>query len=142
VPPIVEKFRSRADDVLVDAPCSGWGVLRRNPDLKWRLAQKESQLTLSQLPDLQLNLLHMYAPLVKPGGRLVFGVCTLRRAETIGVLERFFDLNPEFEAWGGGFVGPISQSADAFFMFAAKRQDKSALNLMASEARRHGTVML
>ena len=62
--------------------------------------------------------------------------CGLRRAETIGVLERFFARHPEFEPTGGGFLGPISRSADAFFMFAAHRLDKSAMNLMQSQSRK------
>jgi 16S rRNA C967 or C1407 C5-methylase (RsmB/RsmF family) len=127
LPESIQKFRGRADVGVVDVPCSGWG------DLKWRLAQKESSINLQNLPSLQHYLLQSYAPLVKPGGRLVFGVCTLRRAETIGVLERFFDSNPEFEPWGGGFLGPISSSADAFFMCAAHKRDKSAMNLMRSD---------
>jgi 16S rRNA C967 or C1407 C5-methylase (RsmB/RsmF family) len=100
------------------------------------LAQKENAVSLATLPDLQAFLLDAYCPLVRPGGRLVFGVCTLRRAETVGVLERFFARHPEFEPTGGGFLGPISRSADAFFMFAAHRLDKSAMNLMQSQSRK------
>ena len=107
----IEPFYGKADVVLVDAPCSGWGVLRRNPDLKWR--QKPEELI--RLKALQIRLLHLYAPLVAPGGRLVFGVCTLRRAETTEVVLEFSQSHPDFRAGAGGFLGPHPIS-DGFFM--------------------------
>jgi 16S rRNA C967 or C1407 C5-methylase (RsmB/RsmF family) len=104
------KFAGSAHVVLVDAPCSGWGVLRRNPDIKWR----QTPETLTRMQLLQTRLIQQYAPLVAPGGRLVFGVCTFRRAETLEVAERFLDQNREFDAGPGGFLGP--HPCDGFFM--------------------------
>ena len=133
LPEILSKFKSRADIVLVDAPCSGWGVLRRNPDLKWRLTGKDAFGALETLPKVQLSLLESYAPLVSAGGRLVFGVCTLRSAETINVVSEFLEKNPAFDPMGGGFLGPLPESADAFFMFAMQKKNKAAMSLMNSE---------
>jgi len=115
----LEKFRCSADIVLVDAPCSGWGVLRRNPDIKWR--QDPSRL--SRMPDIQLRLLEQYSALVKPGGRLVYGVCTFRRAETRELVEAFLrERNHEFELGAGGYLGP--GPCDGFFMQEFRKRQK------------------
>ena len=106
----VAEFKKPADLVLVDAPCSGWGVLRRNPDIKWR----QSDETLRRMPEIQLRLLTRYSRLVRKGGRLVFGVCTFRPEETRDVVEKFIKANPEFRALEGGYLGP--GPTDGFFM--------------------------
>ncbi len=106
----VEKFKDTADIVLVDAPCSGWGVLRRNPDIKWR----QSKEVLERMPQVQARLLSVYSRLVAPGGRLVFGVCTFRLAETRDIVRDFLVKHPEFTAQEGGFFGP--GPCDGFFM--------------------------
>ena len=103
-------FKEKADAVLVDAPCSGWGVLRRNPDAKW----KENYAEIEKLPELQLHLLDLYAPLVRPGGRLVYSLCTFRKAESEGVVNRFQAEHPEFTSIGGGYLGPYQ--TDGFFV--------------------------
>ena len=103
-------FFETADRVLVDAPCSGWGVLRRNPDMKWR----QSADYLKRVPDLQLRLLNAYSKLVKPGGFLTYGLCTFRTAETEEVVEKFSAQNPQFKKGRGGYLGP--DYCDGFFM--------------------------
>jgi 16S rRNA (cytosine967-C5)-methyltransferase len=115
---LVGKFRRRADVVLVDAPCSGWGVLRRNPDTKWR----QQPDVLDRMPVLQLRLLSEYSELVAPGGRLVFGVCTFRRSETRGVVQEFLKGHPDFTEAQGGYLGPSPM--DGFFMQAFNRRAK------------------
>jgi 16S rRNA (cytosine967-C5)-methyltransferase len=110
------KFEKSADRVLVDAPCSGWGVLRRNPDIKWR----QSQESLQRFPALQFRLLEAYSTLVAPGGMLVFGTCTFRKAETTEVVEKFLEKHgSNFEKGPGGFLGP--GSSDGFYMQSFKR---------------------
>jgi 16S rRNA (cytosine967-C5)-methyltransferase len=71
--------------VLLDAPCSGLGVLSRRPDLRWR----KSAADLPRLQRLQLDLLHAAARLVAPGGRLVYSVCSFEPEETSAVVEAF-----------------------------------------------------
>jgi 16S rRNA (cytosine967-C5)-methyltransferase len=78
------------DRVLVDAPCSGTGTLRRNPDIKWRA------LDLAALVAEQGKILEAAASLVKPGGRLVDATCSLLREENEGVVENFQQQHPEF----------------------------------------------
>ncbi len=113
---VVAKFKRSADLVLVDAPCSGWGVLRRNPDIKWR--QKPD--VLERMPAIQSRILSEYSSLVKPGGRLVFGVCTFRLAETQEVVSRFLESHPEFSKREGGYLGP--GPTDGFFMQSFVRE--------------------
>ncbi len=80
------------DRVLVDAPCSGLGVLRRNPESRWKL----KAVDLQQLAVLQLRILDNLAPLVRPGGLLLYSVCTFSRAETYAVVEEFLDQHKNF----------------------------------------------
>jgi len=81
----------KADRVLVDAPCSGLGVLRRRPDARWR---KEDSL--QKLPELQKAILASAAQCVKPGGILVYSTCTLERAENEDIVSGFLAQNPDF----------------------------------------------
>jgi 16S rRNA (cytosine967-C5)-methyltransferase len=78
--------------VLVDAPCSGLGTLRRNPEARWRLSAK----TVEGYPPDQMALLITYAPLVAPGGRLIYATCSVLREENDGVVERFLRERPDF----------------------------------------------
>jgi len=81
------------DRVLVDAPCSGLGVLRRNPEIRWRRTAKDVTAMAGQ----QRSILANVAPLVKPGGRLLYSLCTLTAEETTGVVRTFLAEHPEFE---------------------------------------------
>ncbi len=71
------RLASKADRVLVDAPCSGLGTLRRNPDLKWR----QSPATVAEMAAKQASIMAAAARLVRPGGRLVYGTCSLLAEE-------------------------------------------------------------
>ena len=81
------------DRVLLDAPCSGLGVLRRNPEGRWH----KSPVNLRELAVLQRQILDNIAPLVKPGGKLLYSVCTFSHIETDAVIESFLAEHPEFE---------------------------------------------
>jgi 16S rRNA (cytosine967-C5)-methyltransferase len=83
-----------ADRVLVDAPCSGLGVLRRRPDARWRITAE----AVDQLAMLQREMLTAAADLVRPGGLLVFSVCTLTRAETEAIDEWLAMSRPDLTA--------------------------------------------
>jgi 16S rRNA (cytosine967-C5)-methyltransferase len=88
--------------VLVDAPCSGLGTLRRNPEARWRL----TRAAVDAFPARQLALLVDYAPLCAVGGRLIYATCTVTRAENDRVIERFLTERSDFvqvpvkEIWG------------------------------------------
>lgn len=121
-PPFVD---ASFDRVLVDAPCSGLGVLRRRPDARWRIQASD----VATLAGVQGGLLDAAAALVRPGGTLVYSVCTVTRAETLGVAEAFdarHDHAQPFEIptaglwrrWGTGVqVLPQDHDSDAMTVF-------------------------
>lgn len=84
---ITKETVGMADYVLVDAPCSGLGVLRRRPDARWRKDEEQ----IKSLAELQGQILAAVAPIVKPGGVLVYSTCTITREENLGQLEKFLD---------------------------------------------------
>ena len=84
---------ARFDRVLVDAPCSGLGALRRNPDARWRLRPTDPE----RLGAIQSQLLDRAAEVVSPGGSLVYSTCTVLREENEDVVTRFLESHPEFE---------------------------------------------
>ncbi|MDR7434952.1 MAG: 16S rRNA (cytosine(967)-C(5))-methyltransferase RsmB [Armatimonadota bacterium] len=87
-----KRFPGIADGVLVDAPCSGLGVVRRRPEVKWRVQPEDLQ----ELQKLQVELLGGVADALKPGGVLVYSVCTLEREETEEVIQIFLRRFPRF----------------------------------------------
>jgi 16S rRNA (cytosine967-C5)-methyltransferase len=90
--PRVKRLTSKIDRVLVDAPCSGLGTLRRNPDLKWR----QGPQAVIEMAAKQRTILDAAARLVKPGGRLVYATCSLLREENEAVVDAFLDAHPRF----------------------------------------------
>jgi 16S rRNA (cytosine967-C5)-methyltransferase len=88
----VKRLAGKVDRVLVDAPCSGLGTLRRNPDLKWR----QSEDSVAELTTKQAAILDAAAKLVRPGGRVVYATCSLLTAENDAVVEDFLARHPEF----------------------------------------------
>jgi 16S rRNA (cytosine967-C5)-methyltransferase len=81
----IKRMAGKIDRVLIDAPCSGLGTLRRNPDLKWRQSPKAVQ----ELQAKQRAILDSAARLLKPGGRLVYATCSLLRTENEDVADAF-----------------------------------------------------
>lgn len=102
-------YAGTADRVLIDAPCSGFGVLRRKPDARWRRKPEE----LGALPKLQQEILAGAAAAVRPGGALVYSTCTMETAENEGVVQRFLELHPEFVLERAGAFLPVQQTEDA-----------------------------
>jgi len=88
----VKRLAGKIDRVLVDAPCSGLGTLRRSPDLKWR----QTPETVAAQARLQLAILTSAARLLKPGGRLVYATCSLLVEENEAVAEAFAQAHPDF----------------------------------------------
>ncbi len=89
----VRRLAGKAHRVLVDAPCSGMGTLRRNPDLKWR----QSAQSLQELMALQTKILASAARCVAPGGRLVYATCSILTEENEAQVEGFLSTHPDFE---------------------------------------------
>jgi len=89
----LKRLAQKFDRVLVDAPCSGLGTLRRNPDLKWR----QTEVDITELTVKQANILAAASKLVKPGGRLVYATCSLLREENRGIVEAFLAAHADFK---------------------------------------------
>ena len=89
----VKRLAGKIDRVLVDAPCSGLGTLRRNPDLKWR----QSPQSVDEMRVKQAALLRAAATLVKPGGRLVYATCSLLPEENEEIVDAFLAAHAEFQ---------------------------------------------
>ncbi|HZI33772.1 MAG TPA: RsmB/NOP family class I SAM-dependent RNA methyltransferase [Candidatus Binatia bacterium] len=85
--------KTKFDGVLVDAPCSGVGTWQRNPQARWTTTPNDVR----ELAEIQRKLLANVAPSLKPGGKLIFSVCTLTHAETVEVVEYFNATQPDFE---------------------------------------------
>ena len=116
------------DRVLVDAPCSGLGVLRRRPEARWRL----DPASMSELAELQRALVLAAAPAVAPGGTLVYSVCTLSAVETLAVAADILDALSDFEViapppapWRphgpGGLLLPQDAGTDGMFVLGLRR---------------------
>ena len=110
-PPLARPF----DAVLVDAPCSGLGTLRRHPELRWRRRPED----LPRLAALQASLLAGTAPLVRPGGVLVYAVCTLTHEENTDVVRDFLAAHPRFTLEHAGPYLPAAVVDGAGFLRTA-----------------------
>ena len=88
----IKKLYDKADRVLIDAPCSGLGVLRRNPDSKWKLQPE----FLEEIRKTQRNILNQYAKMVKPGGKLVYATCSVLPSENQKQVQSFLEINKDF----------------------------------------------
>ncbi len=119
----LSEWHGNADAVLVDAPCSGTGTWRRNPESRWRLTPAE----LGKLVELQQRLLGIAARLVKPGGRITYITCSLLDEEGRAQVDAFLAANPQFtaqaldlplgRAHGSGIrLTPHHDGTDGFFI--------------------------
>ncbi len=88
----VKRLAGKIDRVLVDAPCSGLGTLRRNPDLKWR----QTPESIAELTRKQTDILASASRLVKPGGRLVYATCSILGEENEGIVDAFLAAHADF----------------------------------------------
>jgi 16S rRNA (cytosine967-C5)-methyltransferase len=88
----VKRLSGKIDRVLVDAPCTGMGTLRRNPDLKWR----QNQTAVDEMTVKQTAILQSAARLLKPGGRLVYATCSVLPQENEAIALAFSEANPDF----------------------------------------------
>jgi len=114
-------LEGQCDIVLIDAPCSGTGTWRRNPEARWRLTPER----LDRIVALQARLLQVAAPLVRPGGRLVYAVCSLLDREGRGQVQQFVMSDPLWvgqatsaagRPWGDGILlSPAHDETDGFF---------------------------
>ncbi len=112
----LDDLRAAADCVLVDAPCSGTGTWRRNPELRWRMTHARLDAVIA----LQASLLRLGATLVKPGGALVYAVCSLISEEGQAQVDAFLKHNEGWTLAGARTLTPSRDDTDGFFVARLK----------------------
>jgi 16S rRNA (cytosine967-C5)-methyltransferase len=112
-----KRMDGTADRLLLDVPCSGTGTLRRNPDIKWKLAPEN----LDRLRRLQYELLERYSTNLKPGGRLVFSVCSIFPSEGEEHIRRFLTTHQEFSLQHEQRYWPDTDGTDGFYIASLER---------------------
>jgi 16S rRNA (cytosine967-C5)-methyltransferase len=144
--PWVKRHKGKFDRVVVDAPCSGTGTWRRNPDSRWRPLGPG----LSELVPLQASILDSAARLVRPGGRVIYATCSVLREENEGQVEAFLASHSDFTllpvpnawpvAWGKPPVGtdmlrltPLRHDTDGFFAAVLERRADAPVEEVAAE---------
>lgn len=114
----IKKLKGKADRVLIDAPCSGIGVLKRNPDSKWKLEPD----FLDRIRKTQASILDQYASMVKPGGKLVYATCSILPSENEQQVKVFLKKHPEFAFVKENKVSPSASGFDGFYMALLERK--------------------
>jgi len=114
----IKRLEKSADRVLLDVPCSGLGVLKRNPDAKWKLSPEFIQ----QVRELQHNILSDYGVMLKPGGLMVYSTCSILPSENEGQVRRFLEEKQgEYELVKERHMWP-SEGYDGFYMALLKKK--------------------
>jgi 16S rRNA (cytosine967-C5)-methyltransferase len=108
----LRRFRETADRVLLDVPCSGLGVVRRNPDIKWKLSAEE----IERLRTLQAQLLRDYSRFVKKGGKLVYATCSVLPSEGEQQVDTFLAENPAWKLEVERRLHTGENGGDGFYM--------------------------
>lgn len=112
---IIDELKEKADRVLCDVPCSGWGIIRRKPDIKL------SGNDISSLPELQLEILRNGAEYLKKGGFLVYSTCTINPEENEKVISLFLDSSENFEKVYEKTYYPYIDNSDGFYICKLKK---------------------
>ncbi|NQY29391.1 MAG: methyltransferase domain-containing protein [Flavobacteriaceae bacterium] len=116
----IKKLHDKADRVLIDAPCSGLGVLRRNPDSKWKLQPE----FLDNIRKTQQEILVSYSKMVKPGGKLVYATCSVLPSENQDQVKQFLATNEEFTFVSDKKILASESGYDGFYMALLERKSK------------------
>jgi len=108
---------STFDRILIDAPCSNTGVMRRRVDLRWRIAPDE----ITRLQRAQVDLLELAAPALKPGGTLVYSTCSLEPEENADVVREFLRSHPGFKLESERALFPPADEVDGAYVARLKK---------------------
>jgi 16S rRNA (cytosine967-C5)-methyltransferase len=116
---VIKRLYGTADRLLLDVPCSGLGVLRRNPDSKWKLSPE----TIDNLRVTQQDILQSYSPMVKVGGRMVYATCSILPSENQQQVEQFLasTAGKDWKLIEQKSILPQDQGFDGFFMALLER---------------------
>ncbi len=114
---VIKRLEESADRLLLDVPCTGIGVLRRNPDRKWKVSLEE----LLRLQTLQSEILKEYARIVKVGGKMVYSTCSVLPSENEDQVKEFLAGHPQWQLEEMLRLDPDQGKGDGFFMARLKR---------------------
>lgn len=115
---VIKRLYGSADRLLLDVPCSGLGVLRRNPDAKWKL----DAAFLNRVQQVQAQILQQYSAICKPGGKMVYATCSILPSENERQVERFLEANANtFRLLEQKRILPQDEGFDGFFMALMER---------------------
>ncbi len=118
---VIKKLYDKADRVLIDAPCSGLGVLKRNPGAKWKLQPE----FITEIQKTQAEILNTYAKMVKGGGKLVYATCSILPSENEKQVEKFLESHNEFKFIAEKKILPSVSGFDGFYMALLERTNAS-----------------
>ena len=114
---VINRLHDSADRLLLDVPCSGLGVLRRNPDAKWKLTLE----FLNEIRLLQAKILQNYSKMVKIGGKIVYATCSILPSENENQVANFLENNPNWKKLDEKKVSPAENGFDGFYMSLLER---------------------
>ena len=114
---VIKKLHNNVDRVLIDAPCSGLGVLRRNPDAKWKLQPE----FIEDIKKTQAEILNSYSKMVKVGGKLVYATCSILPSENENQVQNFLESHKEFKFIAEKKILPSVSGYDGFYMALLER---------------------
>ncbi len=108
----IKQLRNSADRLLLDAPCSGLGVLRRNPDTKWKLSPE----FMEKVKAIQSRILENYSPILVPGGQMVYATCSILPSENEWQVEQFLAKHKNFALIEERKISPSNDGFDGYYM--------------------------
>ena len=117
---VIKKLHEKADRILIDAPCSGLGVLKRNPDAKWKLQPE----FIDNIKQIQADILERYSKMLKPGGKMVYATCSVLPSENENQVALFLKNNPDFKLVKQKKVLAHQSGFDGFYMAQMVRDSK------------------
>ncbi len=113
---VIKRLHEKADRLLIDAPCSGLGVLKRNPDSKWKIDQE----FIDRIKGEQQQILQDYSKILKKGGQMIYATCSILPSENNEQVKIFLENNPDFSLIKDEKIMP-SEGYDGFYMALIKR---------------------
>jgi len=110
----------QADRIICDVPCSGFGIIRRKPEIRYKELD-----SVKDLPEIQLNILNVSSKYLKSGGRMIYSTCTLNKKENENVVSKFLENNKEFTLIEEKTFFPASDSGDGFYFALIEKKNEN-----------------
>lgn len=109
---VIKRYHKMADRLIIDVPCSGLGVLKRNPDAKWKLTEDK----INELRNKQKEILDNYSHMVKPGGKIIYATCSILPSENTTQVSGFLERHPNFSLEEEKKIFASESGFDGFYM--------------------------